>query len=160
MRKLLCSILALVFSDAACASQPCKIDLEHSPQKHDLKLISNGLWEFNAPFIGNEKDRFAVILRNGENNVVGGVIALTRPRIKMLYIDVLWLHESMRHQGYGTQLMLAAEAEGKKLGCTHSQLETLPFQAEEFYKKLGYYRIGVVEKLYGEYDYIFMRKDL
>jgi hypothetical protein len=41
-----------------------------------------------------------------------------------------------------------------------AQLETLPFQAEEFYKKLGYVRIGRVEKLYGNYDALYLRKNL
>ena len=54
--------------------------------------------------------------------------------------------------------MLAAEAEGKKQGCTHAQVQTLPFQAETFYRKLGYVRIGIVEKLFGDYDYLYAKK--
>jgi hypothetical protein len=56
--------------------------------------------------------------------------------------------------------MLAVEAEGKKHGCTHAQVDTLSCQAEPFCQKLGYYRVGVVQKLYGEHDAIFMRKNL
>ena len=39
-------------------------------------------------------------------------------------------------------------------------METLPFQAEEFYKKFGYTQIGRVEKLYGNHDAIYLRKYL
>ncbi|MBS0648031.1 MAG: GNAT family N-acetyltransferase [Verrucomicrobia bacterium] len=83
-----------------------------------------------------------------------------RPGIGLLCIDTLWVAEHLRHQDYGTKLLLAAEAEGIKQGCTHSQLETLPFQAVEFYKKLGYVQIGKVEKLYGGHDALYMRKKL
>ena len=38
-----------------------------------------------------------------------------------------------------------AEAEAVRNGCTHATLDTLDFQAEDFYRKRGYERIGVIE---------------
>ena len=83
-----------------------------------------------------------------------------RPGIQLLCIDTIWVAEHLRNRGLGKQLMQAAENEGLKNGCTHAQLETLPFQAEEFYKKLGYFRVGNIEKFYGEHDAIYLRKYL
>ncbi|HSX12939.1 MAG TPA: GNAT family N-acetyltransferase [Chlamydiales bacterium] len=134
-----------------------EVDLE----REQVDVIIEGLRDFNNPYFGNQKSiHFAVYLKNEKNEVVGGVLAWMRPGIKLLYIDSIWISDPMRKKGYGKKLMLAAEAEGKKNGCTHSQVDTLSFQAEPFYQKLGYKRIGIVPKLYGEHDAIFMRKNL
>jgi GNAT superfamily N-acetyltransferase len=136
------------------------IQVDHQLEK-EAEIIIEGVEDFNSPFFGHQKCvDLVVYLRDENNQVLGGVIAWIRPGMKLLYIDTMWISEPMRKQGFGKKLMLTAEAEGKKLGCTHSQVDTLPFQAESFYQKLGYKRIGVVPKLYGKHDSIFMRKDL
>lgn len=143
----------------AAAKPSCHIEVDHT--REEVDVIVEGLRRFNSPYFGNQNSRhFAVYLKDEKNQVVGGVLAWMRPGIKLVYIDTIWISEPMRKKGYGKQLMLAAEAEGKKHGCTHSQVDTMSFQAEPFYEKLGYKRIGVVRKLYGEHDSIFMRKDL
>ncbi len=136
-----------------------QIQIDH--ELEETAAISQGLRDFNTEFLGHqESNRFAVYLKDDNEQVIGGVIAWMRPGIQLLYIDSIWLSEESRNQGYGKKLMLAAEAEGKKYGCTHAQVDTLSFQAEPFYQKLGYKRIGVIKKYYGEHDAIFLRKDL
>ena len=136
----------------------CHIEVDHECEQADV--IVEGLSDFNTPYFGNQKRTyFAVYLKDEKDEIVGGVVAWMRPG-ELLYIETLWISEPMRKKGYGKKLLLSAEAEGKKHGCTHSQLETLTFQAEPFYQKLGYKRIGIVRKHYGEHDSIFMRKNL
>jgi GNAT superfamily N-acetyltransferase len=148
-------MLALVLSSLSAY----QIQVDHQLEERDVQVIAEGLSEFNRPFFGQQKGAdFAVYLKDDTGKVVGGVIAWTLPGIGLLCIDTLWIPEHLRNKGFGTQLMLAAEAEGKRRGCTHAQLETLPFQGEPFYQKLGYVRIGVVKKMYGEHDAIYMRK--
>ena len=138
-----------------------KIQVQYQINEKDAAAIIEGLGEFNTPFLGHKKTiPLAICLKDENQKVVGGVIAWMRPGIKLLWIDMIWVSEHLRNQDYGTKLILAAEAEGIKHGCVHSQLETLPFQALEFYEKLGYVPIGRVEKLYGEHDAIYMRKNL
>ena len=55
-----------------------------------------------------------------------------------LYIDQLWLKESLRHQGYGTELVKQAEQFGKKHHCVFAAVNTMDWEALAFYKKLGY----------------------
>lgn len=142
-------------------SMSMNIEVNYQFNEKDAEAISNGLVEFNTPFLGHQKTiPFIVCLKDETQKVVGGVVAWMRPGIQLLCVDALWVSEHLRNQGYGTKLMLAAEAEGIKQGCKHSQLETLPFQAKEFYEKLGYVEIGRVEKLYGDHDAIYMRKSL
>ena len=138
-----------------------KIHVDYELKDPNLDIIRKGLGEFNTPYFGRQQTiPFAVCLKDGHQTVVGGIIAWMRSGMHLLYIDTIWVSENLRRRGFGTQLMLAAEAEGLKHGCTHSQLDTLPFQAEEFYKSLGYFRVGLVEKLFGKWDYIFLRKHL
>lgn len=153
----LCSLGA----DAKSVENMYQIQVDHILKEAETKIISQGLTNFNTSFFGNQQPvHFAVFLRDANGQVQGGILAWMRPGIKLLCIDTIWLPEELRHHGYGTQLMLAAEAEGLRNGCTHAQLETLPFQAESFYQHLGYKRIGVIEKMYGDHDSIIMRKIL
>ena len=157
--SLLKKLLFLIFT--TCLNAQGNMELQVDYELKEADVIGQGLREFNSSFFGHEKCiNFAIYLKDENHQVVGGVIAWMRPGIKLLFIDTIWISETLRKQGYGTQLVLAAEAEGKRQGCTHAQVETLPFQAEQFYQKLGYYRIGVVEKFYGEHDAIYMLKNL
>jgi ribosomal protein S18 acetylase RimI-like enzyme len=160
--KIYFIILFIITTSAYSANMnPYKIQVDYEMSEKDAEVISKGLGEFNTPFFGHKKTiPFMICLKNENQEVEGGILAWMRPGIKLLSIDIIWVAEHLRHQGYGEKLILAAEAEGIKQGCTHSQLETLPFQAEEFYKKLGYVPIGRVEKLYGDHDAIYMRKNL
>ena len=135
--------------------------VDYHMKEENVKAIIDGLDDANTPFFGHVKSiDFGITLQDDEGIMIGGLIAWMRPGMGLLYIDTIWVAEHLRHHGYGAQLILAAEAEGRKHGCTHSQADTVSFQAEGFYKKLGYYRIGKVEKLFGEHDYLFMRKKL
>lgn len=138
-----------------------QIQVDYEMNEENTAAITRGLEEFNCPYFGHKKSiSFALYLKDENNQIVGGILAWMEPGIQLLCIDTIWVAESLRNRGFGTQLMLAAENEGIKNGCTHAQLETLPFQAEEFYKKLGYYRIGRIEKFYGNHDAIYLRKQL
>ena len=146
---------------AAADSKSSSYDIEVDYQLEEAEIIGQGLRDYNTPFLGRQKSiHFAVYLKDENGRVVGGILAWMRPGIKLLYIDTLWVSPAWRNQGYGKQLMEKAEAEGKKHGCNHAQVDTLSFQAEQFYQKLGYKQIGVVKKLYGEHDVFFLRKSL
>lgn len=56
-----------------------------------------------------------------------------------LYVSQLWVDEKLRGQGYGTKLMQLAEAHAKENNCSFVAVNTMNFEAPEFYKKLGFY---------------------
>lgn len=68
--------------------------------------------------------------------IAGGLVGYTFA--SYLYINLLWVSEDLRTGGVGSALMLKAEEEGRKRGCTMSLVNTFSFQAEGFYIKHGY----------------------
>jgi GNAT superfamily N-acetyltransferase len=57
---------------------------------------------------------------------------------------LLWVHEHERRRGLGRTLLLAAEAEAARRGCSVVTLSTHTFQAPVFYEKLGYQRLAAI----------------
>jgi GNAT superfamily N-acetyltransferase len=77
-----------------------------------------------------------------------------------LHVGQLWVHTGLRGRGYGRQLMEAAEAEGRRLGCHSAYLDTFSFQARPFYEGCGYEVFGVLDRFPDEHQRFFMRKGL
>lgn len=77
-----------------------------------------------------------------------------------IFIDILWIDESYRKQGLGTTLLLAAEQEAKRFGCKYSTLDTIDYQAVDFYLKNHYQCIGEIKNYTFGHSKIFFRKDL
>lgn len=83
------------------------------------------------------KQPLEILLLDEQQTILGGLIGLTSCW-NWLLIDLLWVHEVYRNQGYGRQLMKFAEQEASNRGCTVARLGTFSFQARGFYEKLGY----------------------
>jgi GNAT superfamily N-acetyltransferase len=77
-----------------------------------------------------------------------------------LSIHALWVAEEHRGAGIGSRLLQSAEDAAQRNGCRAAILDTLSFQAPEFYEKRGYVRVGVVEDYRGGMRRIFMQKRL
>lgn len=58
------------------------------------------------------------------------------------------------------KLLDAAEKEAIKNGCIFSLVDTWDFQAEEFYLKKGYERVGELKNYWLGHSKIFLRKNL
>ena len=68
--------------------------------------------------------------------------------------------DDVRGQGYGSQLLTAAEAEGRQRGCEVAVLDTYSFQAPEFYRRHGYAVCGVIEGYPDDQRKYLMKKRL
>jgi ribosomal protein S18 acetylase RimI-like enzyme len=84
----------------------------------------------------------AFVEYDANGNVIGGILGGTY--WGWLYVDILWVHEHHRGKGIGTKLLSEAEAEAIRRGCHHVHLDTMSWQAPDFYKKYGYEVIGVL----------------
>ena len=81
-------------------------------------------------------NRFAFILSDEVGEVFGVLHAYTA--YSEIYIEDLWVDESLRRMGYGKKLVQALENHFKGSGYNNINLVTNEFQAPDFYKKCGY----------------------
>jgi ribosomal protein S18 acetylase RimI-like enzyme len=136
-----------------------KIEIETSPAPADEQVIREGLRRHNDDYAPSTGDAsFAVFLRSAGGAVRGGVLA--KAGRGWLHIGSLWIDPALRRQGYGSRLMAAAEAEGRRRGCHSAYLDTFSFQAPAFYKRCGYEVFGILDAFPDEHRRFFMRKSL
>ena len=118
-----------------------KIAVESNLAKADQNYLRRKLEEFNEPYAGEPNtEEFGLTIRDDNGEIVAGVVASCV--YEWLHINVIWVEESLRGQGYGDALIQAAEAEGRKRGRRHAMLHTFSFQARPFYEKHGYQLSG------------------
>ncbi len=101
-----------------------------------------------------------VFARDETGEIIGGVTGATSNALHWAHIDRLWVAESHRGYGLGTELMLAAEQEARRRGCGHIHLTTMDFQAPGFYAALGYTEFGRLEESLPGATEFFLRKRL
>lgn len=123
-----------------------QIAIEQTPQPKDMNAIIQGLAEFNQLHTdGAMPEYLLVTVRDGEGVLLGGLVGATY--LGWLQVHSVWLPDSLRGHGYGTELMALAESEALRRGCTRALLETYSFQALPFYEKRGYTEHGRLSDL-------------
>ena len=135
-----------------------QIKVDYNASDKDKQAIRSGIVAFNENIIHEKAKGFSVILKDKHDKIYGGILAWLHS--ESVYIDVLWVDEGVRHHHYGTKLLLAAEDEALKQGCIYSTVDTFSFQAEAFYVKNGYQRLGEIKNYLFQHSKIFLRKDL
>ena len=135
-----------------------KVVVDHAPSQEDNAVIREGIIASNEHIVGERDRAFSIFLKNDAGNVFGGIQAFLDT--ESIYIDVLWVAEHLQKQGYGTKLLETAEREAINNGCMFSMVDTYDFQAEEFYVKNGYERIGEIKNYWHGHSKIFLRKKL
>ena len=73
---------------------------------------------------------------------------------------LLWVHPGHQSKGLGSRLMRWAEERGREMGCASAVVDTMSFQAPEFYAKLGYLQIGTSEGYEGGASRHYFEKKL
>ena len=110
-------------------------------REEDRQPILDGLLEFNRTHAPPPKFHILGLLLQAEDGTtIGGLWG--RSAYQWLFIEMLFVPESLRGQRLGTALMTQAEAQAQARGCTGVWLDTFDFQALGFYKKLGYTVFG------------------
>ncbi|MGD1945882.1 MAG: GNAT family N-acetyltransferase [Croceivirga sp.] len=127
--------------------------MEHQPEisintatKAEIKTIIERLNTFNLahhPAKAAMWTPLEFVMRDDNGQAIGGVLGGIG-YWNGLEIKILWVTESQRNQGYGTQLLEHMEEEAKRKGAEISMLDTFDFQAEGFYLKHGYQAIGEI----------------
>jgi len=103
-----------------------------------------GLVRYNRKTAGPLRyTRTVLTVRDEAGKVQGGLIL--QSYWKESYVELLWLAERVRREGFGRRLIQEAERRARKRGSVLLHLNTYSFQAPGFYEKLGFKRFGGME---------------
>ena len=115
-----------------------KIILTDAPDAAGTTVIADGLRDYNTSQAGYDDYRpLAVFVTDPvSGKVLGGLYgASSRGQLR---VDRFFLPEGMRRDRLGSRLLIMAEEEGRRRGCTRITLFTMEIQAPGFYLKQGY----------------------
>ena len=133
------------------------IEVSHEENSEVFETLVSELRKFNMAHMDNEKSKpLSVIATDDSGNIIGGVSG--RTIYNQFLVEILWVGESSRKQGLGRNLMLRAENEAKARGCLAAQVDTLSFQAPDFYQKLGFEIAGKIAGIPNSPERFFLVK--
>jgi GNAT superfamily N-acetyltransferase len=124
--------------------QPYPVEVETHPTFQDGAFLEDQLYTYNVEQTGYDDGTYLTLwVKNQTGERLAGLHGWSWGG--SCYIQDLWVHKDLRGQGYGTQLLHAAEQEARTRGCDHMVLSSFSFQAPGFYQKLGYDVFAVLE---------------
>jgi GNAT superfamily N-acetyltransferase len=134
-----------------------KISFDPDPTDADIRTVKQHLMDFNNQHAEPEHyQRLVLFVRDDSEEIAGGLLGYTHWR--WLFVQNLWVAESLRGLGYGRKLLQFAEGEARRRGCEHAYLDTFDFQARGFYEKLGYELFGQLEEYPPGHTKYFLQK--
>lgn len=135
---------------------PIQIIIDEAPSREGRKMLERAIDDFNARTVPGRDERFAILLRDGDGMLVGGLDGVIG--WEWLFVDNLWVHDELRGRGVGRDLLERAERRALERGCHSVWLDT--FQAVDFYRKRGYSVFGSLEDYPAGQTRYFLRKSL
>ncbi len=117
----------------------------------DIQFIHDNLYEFNLSKTGAERqeiivpdtpERTAFAVRDDDGKIFGGIVFYFKDNGGTLYVELLWMAETLRGQDFGTKLITKVKDRAAESKCSKIQLTTQSFQAPGFYPKMGFALTG------------------
>jgi ribosomal protein S18 acetylase RimI-like enzyme len=113
------------------------ISYTSDPKHEDIQVLYDGL---KTHMIAKRDLKpisfYGYFIKDDDGNIVGGCNGCFL--YGCLVVDTLWVAESLRGHGYGTKLMQEAERLGVDGECRFMTVNTMDWEALDFYKKLGF----------------------
>ncbi|OMF23484.1 GNAT family N-acetyltransferase [Paenibacillus sp. FSL H8-0548] len=135
--------------------------ISHEPNKTDKEYVINKMIEFNLQHFPDDlKGRYQVVnlfLKDTNGEIYGGLVG----EICWNWMEVhyLFVELDQRKLGYGKAILAEAEKLAKEKKCDFIKLDTLSFQALDFYKKQGYEVFGTLQNA-GGHSHYYLKKDI
>ncbi|OYP36664.1 GNAT family N-acetyltransferase [Rhodopirellula sp. MGV] len=107
----------------------------------EFNQTANPVW-WKATSAPSSQAAALFVIATDCSDLVGGLIGSTS--LKWLRIDLMAVKDDSRRQGIGRLLVEAAEKEAIKRGCHYSFVDTMEYQAPEFYGRCGYKVAGEI----------------
>lgn len=131
----------------------------NNPSVEETKALWQGISSHAKQVRGHETGRtFGFFLKDTAGKIIGGCSGFMF--YGCLTVDLLWVEEALRGQGYGTELMTAAEKLAAQEKCRFIVVNTMDFEALDFYKQLGYLVEFERHGFDKESIFYFLRKNL
>lgn len=104
-------------------------------------------WAVNPAFMEKlhqpeHEARPLILLTHANGETVGGLIAETQ--LSWLRISIMSVHPEWRSKGIGTALLAEAERLAIERGCKHAYVDTMEYQAPQFYLAHGFELAGQI----------------
>ncbi|WP_102272067.1 GNAT family N-acetyltransferase [Cytobacillus massiliigabonensis] len=137
------------------------IDTEWNPE--DTPYIRQRLREYNIKHLSKKdadfvNEDFCFKVKDEEGNILGGISGNTK--MQSLFIQFLWVDESIQGKGFGKKLIKQAENFALEKKCRMIKVDTFSFQAPDFYKSLGYEIYGTIDDFPEGHNHYFLFKKL
>lgn len=121
----------------------------------DSKRVHKMLMDYNRRYMHDMEDYNFHIEENGE--IIAGIVAWSVS--DTLEVEYLRVADNHRREGLGTQLLDHVEKLAREKGFKRIRLNTLSFQAPEFYPKHGFKK-QFESPAFDDYTHIYFIKDL
>jgi GNAT superfamily N-acetyltransferase len=117
------------------------IRLTDVPEEATRRAVLDPLVAYNRVKTGRDDHRPLILtIEDSDGKVIGGLWG--RTAYDWLFVELLFVPESVRGRGVGKDLLSRAEREAVTRGCHSAWLDTFEFQARGFYERLGYTCFG------------------
>jgi GNAT superfamily N-acetyltransferase len=113
-----------------------QITLEVNPAEEDVEYLMRQFNAYDDVQDEGESLTLGAFMRGDHQELLAGVYGTLAGG--WLFIDVLWVHEQLRGQDYGTKFLQMIEQAAVARGVNRVYLGTADYQARPFYEKQGY----------------------
>ncbi len=142
----------------------CKMKFRIAEEVNESKKsqVNQKLYEYNlSHFPEDLRGRYREVnffLLDEDENVRGGILG--EVCWNWLEIHTLMVDEDLRGLGYGNKLLLEIEQIAIERECDFIKVDTLSFQALDFYQSNGYTVYGTLDNVGRDFKHFYLKKDL
>jgi len=135
------------------------LSLTADPSAEDLAVIATSLTGFNEIDAGPaDRKPLAVFVRDEDGQIKAGISGYTA--WGWLYVQWLWVDETLRGQGTAGRMLEAAEAEARSRDCHAAYIDTFNPVALKTYQRQGYVPFGELKDFPPGRTRTFLQKPL
>lgn len=133
-----------------------------SSTSEEQEYVSEQLREFNLLHIPVKKKpkNIGFHMKDEDGHIMAGINGVLYWGHTCVYIEILWVDKRYRGQDIGSKLLAHIEHEAKESGAHLSHLETMDFQAKDFYVKQGYECFGVLDDCPEGHERYYLKKKI
>lgn len=131
--------------------------------REECQIVDDGIVKYNCSKVPFTQEPYFIPINRVIKDIDGSVIAGINSVLycwNCLYIDILWVKEEYRKEGYGSALLNEVENIAKQKGCKLVHLDTFDFQAKDFYLKHGYEVFGILDDCPSGHKRFYLKKNI